>query len=121
MWRTLHIPPTLNLKALQNIINLLHLLRGQVISPAWLKLKATKGTEKTVAHATAFPKKPPKNAKLIRATHGMFTSFLEFGAIHPNRVEVLPNGLHGVSEGLKCMENSQVSAVKLIVHPDETD
>ncbi|KAF8990626.1 hypothetical protein BDQ17DRAFT_1433618 [Cyathus striatus] len=86
-----------------------------------LKLEETEGTENMVAYATAFPEHPPENANLTRAIYGMLMSFLESGAIRPNRVEVLPNGLHGVSEGLKRMENDQVSAVKLIVHPDETD
>ncbi|KAF8992247.1 hypothetical protein BDQ17DRAFT_1392881 [Cyathus striatus] len=39
----------------------------------------------------------------------------------PNRLEVLPSGLHGAFEGLKRLEDDQVSAGKLIIHPDETD
>lgn len=38
----------------------------------------------------------------------------------PNRVEVLPNGLNGIGEGLARMQADKVSGVKLIAHPQET-
>ncbi|KAF8992277.1 chaperonin 10-like protein [Cyathus striatus] len=85
-----------------------------------LKLKETEGSGKTIANGVALPEAPPENAELIKAIYGMLTSFLESGAIRPNRVEVLPNGLGSVFEGLDRLKNDQVSARKLIVHPDET-
>ncbi|CAA7269964.1 unnamed protein product [Cyclocybe aegerita] len=45
---------------------------------------------------------------------------LERGVIKPTRVEVLPNGLSGIPEGLKRMQADQVSGVKLVARPQET-
>ncbi|KAJ7504963.1 chaperonin 10-like protein [Mycena galericulata] len=42
------------------------------------------------------------------------------GVIVPNRVEKLPNGLAGIVDGLKKMEDNLVSGVKLVVFPQET-
>ena len=38
----------------------------------------------------------------------------------PNRVEVLPNGLAGIPEGLKRIRNGEVSGTKLVVRVEET-
>ncbi|KAG8214306.1 chaperonin 10-like protein [Butyriboletus roseoflavus] len=43
------------------------------------------------------------------------------GKIKPNVVEVLPGGLNGVKAGLERLERGEVSARKLIVHPQETE
>ena len=40
--------------------------------------------------------------------------------MQPNKVEVLPGGLAGIPGGLERMKNNQVSATKLIAHPQET-
>ncbi|KAG6827648.1 hypothetical protein H0H93_015452, partial [Arthromyces matolae] len=48
------------------------------------------------------------------------TELLENGIIRPNRVEILPGGLGGIVDGLKKLENGQVSGVKLVVRPQET-
>ncbi|KAE9396791.1 GroES-like protein [Gymnopus androsaceus JB14] len=45
---------------------------------------------------------------------------VEDGAVVPNRVEVLPNGLVSIVDGLKRLQNGEVSGVKLVVHPQET-
>ncbi|KAF9037633.1 chaperonin 10-like protein [Panaeolus papilionaceus] len=42
------------------------------------------------------------------------------GKIKTNRVEVLPNGLGGIVDGLKKLEANTVSRAKLIAHPQET-
>ncbi|KAJ7442719.1 GroES-like protein [Mycena galericulata] len=42
------------------------------------------------------------------------------GVIVPNRVEKLPNGLGGIVDGLKKMEDNLVSGVKLVAFPQET-
>ncbi|KAJ3825189.1 GroES-like protein [Lentinula raphanica] len=42
------------------------------------------------------------------------------GAIVPNRVEKLPNGLAGIDEGLQKMKANKVSGVKLVAFPQET-
>ncbi|CCL98621.1 uncharacterized protein FIBRA_00623 [Fibroporia radiculosa] len=46
-------------------------------------------------------------------------ALLEEGAIRPNRVEVLPNGLEGVVFGLERLKRG-ISSLKLIAHPQET-
>ncbi|KAF9003553.1 chaperonin 10-like protein [Cyathus striatus] len=86
-----------------------------------VKINESEGSGKTVIQASAYALAPPENVQLVKEIYGMITSFLESGAIVPNRVEVLPNGLRGVFEGLKRLENNQVSAGKLVLHPDETD
>ncbi|EJD07037.1 GroES-like protein [Fomitiporia mediterranea MF3/22] len=48
------------------------------------------------------------------------TRLLETGAIKPNRVEVLPNGLAGIPDGLKRLKENKVSGVKLVARPFET-
>ncbi|KAJ7644964.1 hypothetical protein FB45DRAFT_1021700 [Roridomyces roridus] len=47
---------------------------------------------------------------------------LEEGIIRvgPNRIEKLPNGLAGIVDGSKRMENMAVSGVKLVAFPQET-
>jgi len=47
--------------------------------------------------------------------------FLADGSIKPNRVEILPNGLRGVPDGLERLRKNLVSGVKLVARPQETD
>ncbi|OCH83815.1 NAD(P)-binding protein, partial [Obba rivulosa] len=47
------------------------------------------------------------------------TGLMEEGIVRPARVEVLPGGLAGVPKGLELLKNDQVSAAKLVVHPQE--
>ena len=49
-----------------------------------------------------------------------FVYLLTDGELQPNQVEVLPNGLAGIQEGLNRLEANQVSRLKLVVHPQET-
>ncbi|KAJ7895497.1 GroES-like protein [Mycena olivaceomarginata] len=44
---------------------------------------------------------------------------IEQGALVPNRVEVLPNGLASVPDALERMKAGGVSGVKLVAHPQE--
>ncbi|KAI0091066.1 GroES-like protein [Irpex rosettiformis] len=44
---------------------------------------------------------------------------LETGDIKPNNVEVLPNGLAGIPDGLEKLKAGKVSAAKLVAHPQE--
>ncbi|KAJ7362297.1 hypothetical protein DFH08DRAFT_840657 [Mycena albidolilacea] len=44
---------------------------------------------------------------------------IEQGAVVPNRVEVLPNGLVSVPDALERMKAGGVSGVKLVAHPQE--
>lgn len=38
----------------------------------------------------------------------------------PNRVEVLPRGLHDITDGLERLDKESVSRLKLVAHPQET-
>ena len=40
--------------------------------------------------------------------------------LKPNNVEVLPDGLAGIPDGLRRLELDQVSGVKLVARPQET-
>ncbi|THH16867.1 hypothetical protein EW146_g3849 [Bondarzewia mesenterica] len=61
----------------------------------------------------------PVNKEVGEAMYKCLTGLLEEKAIKPNRVEVVPGGLAGVTEGLKRLAKG-VSGVKLVVHPQET-
>ncbi|KAL5486245.1 hypothetical protein ACEPAI_7290 [Sanghuangporus weigelae] len=47
-------------------------------------------------------------------------SLLESGNIRPNRVEVLPNGLAGIPDGLDRLKKNQVGGKKIVTRPWET-
>ncbi|KAI9061170.1 GroES-like protein [Trametes sanguinea] len=48
------------------------------------------------------------------------TQWLQKGMLKPNPVEVLPNGLAGIPEGLARMKANKVSGKKLVAKPQET-
>ncbi|EJF58192.1 GroES-like protein [Dichomitus squalens] len=62
----------------------------------------------------------PENRQLGVEQYSRLTEWLKTGAIVPNKVEVLPNGLAGIPEGLERLKNNKVSGTKLIGHPQET-
>ncbi|KAI0355414.1 GroES-like protein [Trametes cingulata] len=62
----------------------------------------------------------PHTRDISRAMFQQLTGWLETGLLKPNPVEVLPNGLAGVPDGLARMKANKVSARKLIVRPQET-
>ncbi|OCH85946.1 GroES-like protein [Obba rivulosa] len=62
----------------------------------------------------------PGHLKAAASLCSALTGLLEEGAIKPMHVEVLPGGLAGVVDGLERLKNNQVSATKLVVHPQET-
>ncbi|KIK57752.1 hypothetical protein GYMLUDRAFT_61156 [Collybiopsis luxurians FD-317 M1] len=47
--------------------------------------------------------------------------WVQDGVIKPNRVEILPGGLNAVPGGVKRLQNGDVSGVKLVVNPQETE
>ncbi|KAL0069702.1 hypothetical protein AAF712_003364 [Marasmius tenuissimus] len=51
---------------------------------------------------------------------GALGGLLESGVIKPNRIEKIPGGLAGITDGLAKLQNNQVSGVKLVVDPAET-
>ncbi|KAH9481171.1 Zinc-type alcohol dehydrogenase-like protein C2E1P3.01 [Psilocybe cubensis] len=63
----------------------------------------------------------PHNVELTETLyHDKISGWLERGLIKPNNVEILPNGLSGIPDGLARMQADQVSGTKLIAHPQET-
>jgi len=75
--------------------------------------------EKSIARVYANVHHPP-NMELGTKLFGKVAEWLQDGSITPNRVEVLPNGLLGVPDGLQRMKNNSISGVKLIARVGET-
>ncbi|CAA7267185.1 unnamed protein product [Cyclocybe aegerita] len=92
---------------------------GQLILVLFPKVKAQdKKTVFTVASALRLP----SNVKILETLYReKVAGFLERGVIKPNRVEVLSQGLAGIPDGLKTMEADQVSGMKLVARPQETN
>ncbi|CDO71820.1 hypothetical protein BN946_scf184939.g44 [Trametes cinnabarina] len=63
---------------------------------------------------------PPENREVGVQLYKHLTEWLQKGIIVPNKVEVLPNGLAGIPEGLERLKNNKVSGHKLIARPQET-
>ncbi|KAJ3548044.1 hypothetical protein NMY22_g1422 [Coprinellus aureogranulatus] len=62
----------------------------------------------------------PEHVELLKELWANFTELLEKGLIKPHNVEVLPNGLNGIPDGLTKSEEGKVSNTKLVAHPQET-
>ncbi|KAI0351739.1 GroES-like protein [Trametes cingulata] len=62
----------------------------------------------------------PYNRDTTVAVFKQITGWLEKGLLKPNPVEVLPNGLAGIPEGLERLGNNKVSGKKLVARPHET-
>ncbi|KAF5309202.1 hypothetical protein D9619_012811 [Psilocybe cf. subviscida] len=79
------------------------------------------GDGKEVAGVAAFLRMP-KNIPLLEPFfHDLAAELLKKGIIKPNVIEVLPNGLHGVPDGLVRLGKGEVSALKLVVRPQDSD
>ncbi|EIW77113.1 GroES-like protein [Coniophora puteana RWD-64-598 SS2] len=61
----------------------------------------------------------PVNAEFCKRWWEKLPEWLAEGKIKPNKVDVLPGGLEGVSAGVERFKASKVSGVKLIVRPFE--
>ncbi|KAH9885808.1 GroES-like protein [Cubamyces lactineus] len=62
----------------------------------------------------------PHTRDIAVAVFKQLTRWLEKGLLKPNPVEVLPNGLKGIPEGLERMKAGKVSGKKLVARPQET-
>ncbi|KAL7278934.1 GroES-like protein [Trametes coccinea BRFM310] len=62
----------------------------------------------------------PQNEEFAKAAFSKLSGLIEAGHVKPLRFEVLPGGLAGIPSGLAKLKNDQVSATKLVVHPQET-
>ncbi|KAI0351738.1 GroES-like protein [Trametes cingulata] len=63
---------------------------------------------------------PPYNRETGVAMLRQLPGWLEKGLLKPNPIEVLPNGLAGIPEGLERLKATKVSGKKLVAHPQET-
>ncbi|TCD60662.1 hypothetical protein EIP91_009722 [Steccherinum ochraceum] len=63
---------------------------------------------------------PENNRELGKSLYAVLTKLLETGEIKPNPVEVLPDGLIGIIDGLTRLQADKVSGRKLVARPHET-
>ncbi|KAK0189228.1 GroES-like protein [Armillaria mellea] len=63
----------------------------------------------------------PAQSEFGRRMFRSLGKFMDEGVIKPNHLEVLPHGLSGIVAGLDRLKNNQVSAVKLVAHPQDTE
>ncbi|KAI0364594.1 GroES-like protein [Pilatotrama ljubarskyi] len=77
------------------------------------------GEGKRVGYVFGSPRLP-YNRECGRAMFEHLTGWLEKGLLKPNPVEVLPNGLAGINDGLARMKAGKVSGTKLVARPQET-
>ncbi|KAI0702756.1 GroES-like protein [Earliella scabrosa] len=61
-----------------------------------------------------------RNRGSIAGLLDKLSDLLREGVIKPTPFEVLPGGLHAVKRGLERLKNNEVSGVKLVVCPDDT-
>lgn len=62
----------------------------------------------------------PDRRQISADLYANVTSLFASGELKPNHVEVLPGGLAGIPAGLERLKKESISALKLIVHPQET-
>ncbi|KAL5525546.1 hypothetical protein ACEPAG_6882 [Sanghuangporus baumii] len=89
-----------------------------IILPA--KVDKGKYKDKTLIDTVLGNVHAPQTRQLGISLYSKLSGLLESGAIKPNRVEVLPNGLAGIPDGLDRLRKNKVSGKKLIAHPLET-
>ncbi|KAF9037648.1 chaperonin 10-like protein [Panaeolus papilionaceus] len=76
--------------------------------------------DKTVNRVVAMLRLPTNIPQLEPLYHEHISHWVAEGVIKPNRVEVIPNGLAGIVDGLKRLQANDVSRGKLVVRPQET-
>ncbi|RXW16422.1 hypothetical protein EST38_g9432 [Candolleomyces aberdarensis] len=84
-----------------------------------VKAKA-EAQNKTTVRVLGLKTFTPDHVEKLREFWANATKLLEDGDLKPNKVEVLPNGLIGIAEGLKRLEANKVSGAKLVAHPQES-
>jgi len=105
----------------------------ETMSAAWTLL-APSGTLVVVNPPTVAPQegetkrvgmvmdnvRDPAKREWLADLYKVLEKWLEDGAVQPNRVEILPDGLRSIPGGLVRLERGEVSGVKLVVLPQET-
>ncbi|KLO07406.1 GroES-like protein [Schizopora paradoxa] len=92
---------------------------GQYLAAALIIVDKAEYPDKHFVQFVGGFRLPPYQA-LGKSLFSRLHDLLASGAIKPNNVEVLPNGLAGIEAGLKRLENGEVSGKKLVVRPQET-
>ncbi|KAI0696870.1 GroES-like protein [Cerioporus squamosus] len=90
-----------------------------VLSDAIPAEKKKAGDNKRVVHGFGTVH-VPENREIGLQLFSRLTEWLRTGVIVPNRVEVLPNGLAGIPDGLERLKQDKVSGKKLVARPQET-
>ncbi|RPD72435.1 GroES-like protein [Lentinus tigrinus ALCF2SS1-7] len=81
--------------------------------------KKKAGDNKRIVHGLGSGR-VPENREVGVQLFSRLTEWLETGVIVLNQVEVLPNGLAGIPDGLERLKQDKVSGRKLVAHPQET-
>ncbi|KAH8074797.1 GroES-like protein [Cristinia sonorae] len=93
---------------------------GTLVTVSALKIAEDKLTPDKKVVATYGSVHPEGNREFGRELFRNITHYLESGEIKPNPVEVLSDGLTGIVDGLKRIQDGKISGVKLVAHPQET-
>ncbi|KZT00923.1 GroES-like protein [Laetiporus sulphureus 93-53] len=81
--------------------------------------KKKKREDKRVVKVSGSTVVPEENRAMGISLYSRLSALLDEGIIKPNRVEILPNGLEGISDGLARLGNG-VSNIKLVARPMDT-
>ncbi|KZT22238.1 GroES-like protein [Neolentinus lepideus HHB14362 ss-1] len=92
---------------------------GSIVLVLSSQIEVDASANKTIAYVFGTVHAPSNRAAGV-SLYSKLTSLIEKGELKPNRVEVLPNGLAGIPDGLKRLELDQISGQKLIARPQET-
>jgi NADPH:quinone reductase-like Zn-dependent oxidoreductase len=90
---------------------------GQMITVLPISVKVPE--DKAVFAALGLPALPHNVELLETLYHDKISGFLEKGIIKANNVEVLPNGLNGIPDGMARMAADQISGLKLVARPQD--
>ncbi|TFK69667.1 GroES-like protein [Pluteus cervinus] len=79
-------------------------------------IRTKEGDGKVVHQVQAMRTIPGQEEKLAEGYRN-WTEWLQTGLIKPQPLEVLPNGLNGIADGLQRLEDDKISGIKLVAHP----
>ncbi|KAF5324284.1 hypothetical protein D9619_011084 [Psilocybe cf. subviscida] len=91
---------------------------GQLVTVLPPTVKAVEGKE--IRPILGLLRTPNQVDLLETLYHDLISGWLAKGVFKMNAVEVLPNGLNGVIDGLNRMERDEISRLKLVARPQET-
>ncbi|KAI6148255.1 chaperonin 10-like protein [Pisolithus thermaeus] len=91
---------------------------GTLVVTVQPAVKEDQGKGRKVVVARGTPHAPP-NKTLCQGLWGVLEQWLADEIIKPGPFEVLPDGLHGIPEGLRRMREDGAGGVKLVAHPQQ--